>query len=60
MRWRPALVLRACVLSGNQLIAVAVMSDRKRTGLLASLTIAPISDLPIVFVATASRSGSSE
>jgi len=52
MRWRPASALPAFVLIGNQLVGVAVMSDRKRTGLPSSLTVAPISDLSVVFAAT--------
>ena len=52
MKWRPAWVHPARVLIANPLIGVTIMSDRKRTGVLASLTGAPISELSIVFAAT--------
>jgi hypothetical protein len=50
----PALVLSLFVLIGNPLIVMAIMGYmgyRKRTGLLAGLTVAQISEFSIVFVA---------
>ncbi len=50
----PAAVLSAFVLIGNPLIVMAIMGYmgyRKRTGLLAGLTVAQISEFSIVFVA---------
>ena len=50
----PALVLSAFVLIGNPLIVLAIMGYmgyRRRTGLLAGLTVAQISEFSIVFVA---------
>ncbi len=50
----PALVLSAFVLIGNPLIVMAIMGYmgyRKRTGFLAGLTVAQISEFSIVFVA---------
>jgi Kef-type K+ transport system membrane component KefB len=50
----PALVLSAFVLVGNPLIVMAIMGwmgYRKRTGFLAGLTVAQISEFSIVFVA---------
>ncbi|MDO9568571.1 MAG: cation:proton antiporter [Hydrogenophaga sp.] len=50
----PALVLSAFVLIGNPLIVMAIMGYmgyRKRTGFMAGLTVAQISEFSIVFVA---------
>jgi Kef-type K+ transport system membrane component KefB len=50
----PALVLSAFVLVGNPLIVMAIMGYmgyRKRTGFLAGLTVAQISEFSIVFIA---------
>ena len=50
----PAVVLSAFVLIGNPLIVMAIMGYmgyRKRTGMLAGLTVAQISEFSIVFVA---------
>jgi Kef-type K+ transport system membrane component KefB len=50
----PAIVLSAFVLIGNPLIVMAIMGYmgyRKRTGFLAGLTVAQISEFSIVFVA---------
>ncbi|MBM4181569.1 MAG: cation:proton antiporter [Betaproteobacteria bacterium] len=50
----PAMVLSAFVLIGNPLIVMAIMGYmgyRKRTGFLAGLTVAQISEFSIVFVA---------
>jgi len=50
----PALVLSAFVLVGNPLIVMAIMGwmgYRKRTGFMAGLTVAQISEFSIVFVA---------
>ncbi len=50
----PALVLSLFVLVGNPLIVMAIMGSmgyRKRTGFLAGLTVAQISEFSIVFVA---------
>ena len=50
----PALILSAFVLVGNPLIVMAIMGYmgyRKRTGFLAGLTVAQISEFSIVFVA---------
>jgi Kef-type K+ transport system membrane component KefB len=50
----PALVLSLFVLIGNPLIVMAIMGAmgyRKRTGFLAGLTVAQISEFSIVFVA---------
>jgi len=50
----PAVVLSAFVLVGNPLIVMAIMGTmgyRKRTGFLAGLTVAQISEFSIVFVA---------
>ena len=50
----PAIVLSAFVLIGNPLIVMAIMGFmgyRKRTGFLAGLTVAQISEFSIVFVA---------
>jgi len=50
----PALVLSAFVLVGNPLIVMAIMGYmgyRKRTGFLAGLTVAQISEFSIIFVA---------
>ena len=50
----PAVILSAFVLIGNPLIVMAIMGFmgyRKRTGFLAGLTVAQISELSIVFVA---------
>jgi len=50
----PALILSAFVLIGNPLIVMAIMGFmgyRKRTGFLAGLTVAQISEFSIVFVA---------
>lgn len=50
----PAVVLSAFVLVGNPLIVMAIMGAmgyRKRTGFLAGLTVAQISEFSIVFVA---------
>lgn len=50
----PALVLSAFVLVGNPLIVMAIMGFmgyRKRTGFMAGLTVAQISEFSIVFVA---------
>jgi Kef-type K+ transport system membrane component KefB len=50
----PAVVLSAFVLIGNPLIVMAIMGAmgyRKRTGFLAGLTVAQISEFSIVFVA---------
>jgi len=50
----PAMVLSAFVLIGNPLIVMAIMGFmgyRKRTGFLAGLTVAQISEFSIVFVA---------
>ncbi len=50
----PALVLSAFVLIGNPLIVLAIMGFmgyRKRTGFLAGLTVAQISEFSLVFVA---------
>lgn len=50
----PAIVLSAFVLVGNPLIVMAIMGwmgYRKRTGFLAGLTVAQISEFSIVFVA---------
>jgi Kef-type K+ transport system membrane component KefB len=50
----PALILSAFVLIGNPLIVMAIMGAmgyRKRTGFLAGLTVAQISEFSIVFVA---------
>ncbi|HEV7369179.1 cation:proton antiporter family protein [Arenibaculum sp.] len=50
----PALVLSVFVLVGNPLIVLAIMGAmgyRKRTGLLAGLTVAQISEFSLVFIA---------
>ncbi|MBS3803509.1 MAG: cation:proton antiporter [Oleiphilaceae bacterium] len=50
----PALVLSAFVLVGNPLIVIAIMGllgFRKRTGFLAGLTVAQISEFSLIFVA---------
>lgn len=47
----PAIVLALFVLIGNPLIVLAIMGYRKRTGFLAGLTVAQISEFSIVFVA---------
>ena len=56
----PALVLSIFVLLGNPLIVMAIMGYmgyRKRTGFMAGLTVAQISEFSIVFIAMESRWG---
>jgi len=50
----PAVVLSLCVLIGNPLIVLAIMGAmgyRKRTGFLAGLTVAQISEFSLIFMA---------
>lgn len=57
----PALVLSAFVLIGNPLIVLAIMGImgyRKRTGFLAGLTVAQISEFSLIFIAMGVELGS--